>query len=1019
MTTLAIFSSSERQRFDYPPKYTAEERVLYFSLTAQEIEIIDGLRSETTKIGFVLQLGYFKSQAKFYLADRFLRPDIEFVKKMLGFTSGSIDFSFYQNKIVRNHRKIILSLLGWCSFDAPQKEKLQSHIQWLVQRQLSLKPLFFSGVDFCWKNKIEVPFYNILVDIISREYDLFEENLTCILSKRLTKIHMEMLDKMLTSNEETSQKAPLSLLKQVSHSMKPSDIQQTVVSFQEYKKYFKEFELIINELNLSDQATEYFATWIKKSRRFQVTSLLKTNQYKLYLQLLCYIKHQFYFRHDCLMDIFLISVRVSINAANKRQDESEKVTRSERNHAIRACSTSNKSMRDLLDSIVNTVHSPTLSDTGKVDKIKELVTKQQLELGEPEKEQLELLDHILDTSGKETAFFDALEQASLKLQNRVSDILKVLEMNTDTSSEHLIKAIEYFRSTDGNLGKNTPTEFLPSDERKAVYTEEKLRTSVYKVLLFSHVANGIKSGHLNLRYSYRYKSINEYLITKELWDNQRDQLIQNAGLTEFLPFQTVIEKLKKQMNDKYILTNENFLNKKNSFLTKNKKNNLKIQTPKIESSEDEHVSSLLLKAGPISVLQVLYEINQVTQFSDAFKHFSLKHKKLKPSLETIFAGILGNGCNIGMRRLARISSGISEDSLRNVVNWFFILKNLQEANNRILSVTNKLPLSNHYRHTQGQLHTSSDGQKMNVSVDSLHASYSFKYFGKGKGVTAYTFIDERMALFHHTIFSSSEREAAYVIDGLEQNEVIKSDIHSTDTHGFTETIFAATHFIGVAFAPRIKGVTKQNLYSFGHKKSYENKGYEVLPSRTINLKLIETHWSDILRFMATIRLKYSSASLLFKRLSSYAKDHPLYQAIKEFGRIIKSIFILTYLDDVEIRQRIEKQLNKVELANKFSKAVFFDRNQEFKYGSKEEQEIAMACKVLIQNAIVLWNYLYLSTLLANNHDLDERSQMVLSIKRGSIMAWQHFNFHGEYDFTKISANDSHFELDKLLALKFG
>lgn len=72
---------------------------------------------------------------------------------------------------------------------------------------------------------------------------------------------------------------------------------------------------------------------------------------------------------------------------------------------------------------------------------------------------------------------------------------------------------------------------------------------------------------------------------------------------------------------------------------------------------------------------------------------------------------------------------------------------------------------------------------------------------------------------------------------------------------------------------------------------------------------------------------------------------------------MKSIFILTYFDDVELRQRIEKQLNKVELSNKFSKAVFFANNQEFKCGTKEEQEISAACKVLIQNIIVLWNYL--------------------------------------------------------------
>lgn len=183
-------------------------------------------------------------------------------------------------------------------------------------------------------------------------------------------------------------------------------------------------------------------------------------------------------------------------------------------------------------------------------------------------------------------------------------------------------------------------------------------------------------------------------------------------------------------------------------------------------------------------------------------------------------------------------------------------------------------------------------------------------FGKDKGVSIYTFIDERQLLFHLTVISSSEREAAYVIDGLLQNDVVKSDIHSTDTHGFTETIFAATHFIGTTFAPRFKSIGSQRIYAFSAKKTYEKRGYKILPSRIINLKLIKNNWDDILRFMVTIKLKHTSASQLLKRLSSYAKDHPLYKALKEFGKIIKSIFILTYFDDLEFRQRIEKQLNK-------------------------------------------------------------------------------------------------------------
>jgi len=70
------------------------------------------------------------------------------------------------------------------------------------------------------------------------------------------------------------------------------------------------------------------------------------------------------------------------------------------------------------------------------------------------------------------------------------------------------------------------------------------------------------------------------------------------------------------------------------------------------------------------------------------------------------------------------------------------------------------------------------------------------------------------------VISASDREAIYVIDGLLHNPAIKSDFHSTDTHGFTESVFAATHFIGTSFAPRFKQVSKQKIYGFSSKKTY-------------------------------------------------------------------------------------------------------------------------------------------------------------------------------------------------------
>jgi Tn3 transposase DDE domain len=170
--------------------------------------------------------------------------------------------------------------------------------------------------------------------------------------------------------------------------------------------------------------------------------------------------------------------------------------------------------------------------------------------------------------------------------------------------------------------------------------------------------------------------------------------------------------------------------------------------------------------------------------------------------------------------------------------------------------------------------------------------------------------------------------------------------------------------------------------------------------------MIEDQWDDVLRFNATIRLKVTTASQLFKRLNSYSRQHPLYQALKEFGKIPKTLFILKYRDDLEYRQAIEKQLNKIEGSNKFSKAISFGHNQEFIQGEKEDQEIAESCRRLIKNAIVCWNYLYLSRELAAEKNEKRRAELVEAIRHGSAATWKHFNLHGEFDFSDERMVDS-------------
>ncbi|MEQ8879793.1 MAG: Tn3 family transposase, partial [Cyclobacteriaceae bacterium] len=205
------------------------------------------------------------------------------------------------------------------------------------------------------------------------------------------------------------------------------------------------------------------------------------------------------------------------------------------------------------------------------------------------------------------------------------------------------------------------------------------------------------------------------------------------------------------------------------------------------------------------------------------------------------------------------------------------------------------------------------------------------------------------------------------------------------------------------------------------KKSYEKLGYKIAPTAQtyINTDIIEEQWDNILRLLVTIKLRETTASRILKRLSSYSKQHPLYRSLKQVGRIFKTYFLLKYLDELELRQSTEKALNRIELSHQFAKAIFFGNNQEIKVKTKEEQEIAIATRHLIQNTIILFNYLKISDLLSQTTDEAKFQKIIHIVRNGSIMTWQHINIHGEYDFEVLfnKGEVSSFEFDKIRSLQ--
>jgi len=543
--------------------------------------------------------------------------------------------------------------------------------------------------------------------------------------------------------------------------------------------------------------------------------------------------------------------------------------------------------------------------------------------------------------------------------------------------------------------------------------------ALYKVLLFHKIASAIKSGALNLLYSYKYRAFDDYLLSKDVWTANRKNLLERAGLTGFTDFKKIKNELDTILKTQFKTTNENIANGSNPYARFSASEELIVTTPKQEKEElDQKVMDLFPQDRFFSLFEILSTVNNTVPFLNCLEHWKVKHNREKPANKVFFAGLIGLGCNIGIRRIARISNNIGPATLDNTVNWYFSHDNLLNANNKILGVLNQLSLPRIYKKDPLTAHTSSDGQKFGIGVESLHANYAFKYFGKGKGVNDYTFNDDRHFLFYSTVITPVEREAAYVIDGLMNNDVVESSIHSTDTHGFTELVFAVTHLLGISFAPRIKNFRDQRLYSFDKRTLFKDLGYKILPDQRIDAEFIEDQWENILRFVATIKLKHASASQLFRRLSHYSRQHPLFRAIKNFGKITKTIFLLKYIDNVKLRQAIEKQLNKTESIQKFGKAVYHGNNQEFQQKTRDEQLKADACKRLVENIIICWNYLYLSDLVYKTKNPDQRAQIIKTIRNGSIVIWQHVNLQGEYDFSdEVLKNSMSFSLPKLMALE--
>lgn len=306
---------------------------------------------------------------------------------------------------------------------------------------------------------------------------------------------------------------------------------------------------------------------------------------------------------------------------------------------------------------------------------------------------------------------------------------------------------------------------------------------------------------------------------------------------------------------------------------------------------------------------------------------------------------------------------------------------------------NQLPIAGRLREQEEVYRSASDGQKYTLALDSIHANYSAKYFGKDKGITVYSFISEHYPVFYTTVFSSGDYEAWYVLDGLLHNALSMPNepTHSTDTHGVTELNFALTYLLGIAFQPRIKGFHRSTLYGLPGVPLQSPADFEFKNGGLVNTKLISEQWDTILRLLVTIKLNHALPSSLLRRLTSYANQHPLHQALVELGKIVRSTFLLQYMHEDQTRQRVNHQLTKIENMHQLAGELNLGKNGLIRYSSKEDLLVMARSKQLLINSMTCWNMLRITQKLTEV-TVAEREEIMASLTDTAPLSWKHINF---------------------------
>jgi hypothetical protein len=150
--------------------------------------------------------------------------------------------------------------------------------------------------------------------------------------------------------------------------------------------------------------------------------------------------------------------------------------------------------------------------------------------------------------------------------------------------------------------------------------------------------------------------------------------------------------------------------------------------------------------------------------------------------------------------------------------------------------------------------------------------------------------------------------------------------------------------------------------------------------------------------MASLAQKDVTQATIVRKLASYARQNQTKKALWELENICRTLYILDFIDDAALRQRVQKALNRGEAYHRFRRAVAYVNGGKFRVQTEAEQQIWNECSRLIANAVIYYNTVLLSRVYAQKQAAGDQAAMA-AIRGMSPVAWRHVNLIGKFEFS--------------------